>query len=184
MAGIIKVDRVQSDSNLAFNIAGANVAFMDASALRLVGSGITANGTTIVSGGRVVTAAQPTGSVLQVVQTVKTSIFSMSSTSWTAVTGYSATITPTSSTSKIYAIFSPHFYFGSANSIDGGLRIDRNGTTIFTSSIMNNVSAITMLGGSVPITYLESPATTSALTYTLQFNCGFANSPYQYPTIS
>jgi len=31
MAGILKVDQLQSDSNLAFNVAGSNVAFMDAS---------------------------------------------------------------------------------------------------------------------------------------------------------
>ena len=79
---------------------------MDASALQLVGSNVTVGGTNVIQSGRVVRTGMPAGAVLQVVQTVKTSIFSMSSLSWTAVTGYSATITPTSSTSKILVMFS------------------------------------------------------------------------------
>ena len=128
MAGIIKVDRVQSDSNLAFNIAGANVAFMDASALRLVGSGITANGTTIVSGGKVVTAAQPTGSVLQVVQATKTDTFTTTSSTWTNITGLTATITPTSTSSKILIMGSVPFGINASYFCD--VRFARNGTVV------------------------------------------------------
>ena len=68
MAGIIKVDRVQSDTNLAFNIAGSNVAFMNASSLQMVGSNVSLAGTNVITNGRLVTSGLPVGSVLQVAQ--------------------------------------------------------------------------------------------------------------------
>lgn len=48
MAGIIKVDRVQSDSNLAFQVADANVAFMNSTGLQMTGSQLSLGGTTII----------------------------------------------------------------------------------------------------------------------------------------
>ena len=178
MAGVIKVDRVQSDSNLAFNIAGANVAFMDASALRLVGSGITANGTTIVSGGKVVTAAQPTGAVLQVVQTVKTDTFSTSGGSWVDVTGFSVSITPSSSSSKILVSFSGYAASSSASAGTYAilLRLVRDATTVFVGNARGSgQQAAAQIGSSnyhyaqsLAGTYLDSPATASAVTYKLQ----------------
>lgn len=45
MAGIIKVDRVQSDSNLAFNIGGSNVAYFNTDGINMTGNQIiTGNG--------------------------------------------------------------------------------------------------------------------------------------------
>ena len=124
-----------------------------------------------------------TGTVLQVVQATNGTQTSNSSSTW-ATTGLAASITPSSSSSKILARFSPNIYFGSANSIGCGLRIDRSGTTLYTTGLANNVSAIVMLSGNYCVEYLDSPATTSSITYTLQFNCPFANSPYKYPTIN
>ena len=69
MAGILKCDRIQSDSNLAFAIAGSNVAFMNATSLQMAGSNISLGGTNVFTSGKLVTAAQPTGAVLQVVNT-------------------------------------------------------------------------------------------------------------------
>ena len=69
MAGILKCDQVQSDSNLAFAIAGSNVAFMNATSLQMVGNNISLAGTNVISSGKLITAAQPVGSILQVVQT-------------------------------------------------------------------------------------------------------------------
>jgi len=67
MAGILKVDQVQSDSNLAFAIAGSNVAFMNATSLQMVGSNVSLAGTNVITNGKLVTAGMPVGSVLQVV---------------------------------------------------------------------------------------------------------------------
>lgn len=175
MAGIIKVDRVQSDSNLAFNVAGANVAFMDASALRLVGSGITANGTTIVSGGRVVAAAQPSGAVLQVVQNASSTM--VNTTTGTDVNLLSQTITPTSSTSKILIRLSFMLGAGDNNSFWMKRNSTKIGGTGYTSTYqvpdsfvnLDDVSYNIAAWGMYNITweYLDSPATTSAITYTL-----------------
>ena len=67
MAGILKCDQVQSDSNLAFAIAGSNVAFMNATSLQMVGSNVSLAGTNVITNGKLVTAGMPVGSVLQVV---------------------------------------------------------------------------------------------------------------------
>jgi hypothetical protein len=47
MAGILKVDRVQSDSNLAFQIGSANVAYFNTMGLNVTGGEIIAGGSTL-----------------------------------------------------------------------------------------------------------------------------------------
>jgi hypothetical protein len=49
MAGILKVDQVQSDSNLSFQVAGANVAYMNSTGLQMTGGQITAGGNTLLN---------------------------------------------------------------------------------------------------------------------------------------
>jgi hypothetical protein len=98
MAGILKVDQVQSDSNLAFNIAGSNVAFMNATSLQVVGSNLSFAGNNVITSGRVVSSAQPVGAVLQVVRGEYSTLTSTSSlVTWSNVG--SATITPTTTLS-------------------------------------------------------------------------------------
>jgi hypothetical protein len=48
MAGILKVDQVQSDSNLSFQVAGANVAYMNSTGLQMTGGTLSLAGTTII----------------------------------------------------------------------------------------------------------------------------------------
>lgn len=48
MAGILKVDQVQSDSNLSFQVAGANVAYMNSTGLSMTGGTLSLGGTTII----------------------------------------------------------------------------------------------------------------------------------------
>jgi hypothetical protein len=47
MAGILKVDQVQSDSNLSFQVAGSNVAYMNSTGLQMTGGQIIAGGNTL-----------------------------------------------------------------------------------------------------------------------------------------
>lgn len=177
MAGILKVDRVQSDSNLAFNIAGSNVAFMNATSLQMVGSNISVAGTTVISNGRLVTSAQPVGAVLQVVQTQLTTVqtFSPGAGVFTNITGASASITPTSASNKILVTYST-FMTSSQNSAYWMqfLRMLRDGTAVAVGTQASykvtgaaNYSASTQYGGPVMQTFLDSPATTSAVTYQL-----------------
>jgi hypothetical protein len=80
-----------------------------------------------LSGGVILRSA---GSIIQVVQTVKTDTFSTTSTgSWIDVTGMTATITPNSATNKILMRVTMTV---SANPVNvlGALRLVRNSTAI------------------------------------------------------
>jgi len=122
--------------------------------------------TTGSSGQSIPKAALPTGSVLQVVTNIASVNFSTSSTSYVD-TGMSATITPTSSSSKILAMVSFNGF-----RINAGYlltKLYRNTTDITTSygtgffGAGNSVSDYD--GATVSFTLLDSPATTSSTTY-------------------
>jgi hypothetical protein len=49
MAGILKCDQVQSDSNLSFQVAGANVAYMNTTGLQMTGGQIIAGSNTLLT---------------------------------------------------------------------------------------------------------------------------------------
>lgn len=49
MAGILKVDQVQSDSNLSFQVAGANVAYMNSTGFNITGGQIIAGSNTLIT---------------------------------------------------------------------------------------------------------------------------------------
>ena len=108
-----------------------------------------------------------TGSVLQVVQGVTTTetLF----TSATYADAITVNITPSSSSNKILLVTS---IFGQANgtTTDAGLRLTRNSTAIATW--VEWIRSSNYGGGSGQMTaslnYLDSPATTSAITYRLQ----------------
>ena len=178
MAGVIKVDRVQSDSNLAFNVAGANVAFMDASSFRTVSSNLVVAGTSIISNGKIVSSIQPSGSILQVVQTIVRSTWSVTSpgTTWTDISGMSANITPSSISSRIMVMFT--VWSGTSNNTYGrGIRVVRDGSVILTSSATstseprhtNSYLAYSASQTCDTNTLVDSPSSTSSLTYKLQF---------------
>jgi len=133
--------------------------------------------TTGSSGQSIPKAALPTGSVLQVVNTTKTDIFTTTSTSFVDVTGFSASITPTSSSSKILVMVS--FCF-SANSGAGypQTRILRGSTAVYVGdSAGSRTPALNLTYGysqdngfitPASAQFLDSPATTSATTYKVQ----------------
>lgn len=117
------------------------------------------------------------GGVLQVVSTAKTDVFSTSSTSFTDVTGLSASITPSSSSNKILVLCSGMGGMDSANS--AALRLVRDSTGIFlgnSASGYTQCSWANFYSGSADgnnaesfsITYLDSPSTTSSITYKIQ----------------
>ena len=118
------------------------------------------------------------GHVVQVVSATKTDTLFSQSTTNVDITGLSVTITPKSSTSKIFIMFDVH-YIG--NDAGGGLQLLRGSTDIaiadasgsrarFTAIGMysNNTSPSAYSGGATTANFLDSPATTSATTYKLQ----------------
>lgn len=117
----------------------------------------------------------PTGSVLQVVSTNKTDTFSTTSTSFVDVTGLSVQITPSATSSKILitgALIGSatyHFFFA---------RLMRDSTQVLVPDSTGNRStanfgfatqvASNYMPHTIPIHALDSPSSTSALTYKIQ----------------
>jgi hypothetical protein len=113
-----------------------------------------------------------TGGILQVIQTVKSDTFSVASTSYANITGLSASITPTSTTSKVLIILSLGTVDATGNVLITG-DITRAGTQIGIGDVAGSRTS----GGwartphdsnrneTVVYTLLDSPATTSSTTY-------------------
>jgi hypothetical protein len=123
-------------------------------------------------------AALPTGSVLQVIQSVFTGTQSFNSTSaFTDVTSLSASITPTTNTNKILVMFTVHVY--GANNLY--FRIVRGSTAIGIGDAAGSRQQVSSGNGYtagmgnttqfMPYSnqFLDSPATTSSTTYKIQF---------------
>jgi len=115
-------------------------------------------------------ATLPTGSVLQVVNGVYGTSTSTSSSTFSD-TGLTATITPTSSTSKILVLVGHNGCRKESSNTTLQVRLLRSGTKI--TGIEDNGgrtgdTSVNEFGG-VFITYLDSPATTSATVYKTQF---------------
>lgn len=128
-------------------------------------------------------ANAPSGSVLQVVTTTKTSFFSLAGgETWTDVTGLSANITPLSSSSKIVVLVSSGASFNEQDTF-GFLRIMRDSTAIGLGdsrgsatrvgmNVSQQTAGVTQVW-SLPATQVitDSPNTTSSVTYKLQAWC-------------
>jgi hypothetical protein len=116
------------------------------------------------------------GNILQVVNaTYSTSTSSSSSTF--ADTGLTASITPTSASSKILVLVNQVGCGKETNNTWLSLRLVRNSTTILNYERFAgaNGSSSTNFGGSCSASYLDSPATTSVTTYKTQFASGNNN---------
>jgi hypothetical protein len=150
---------------------------------------VTTQNTSAIIGGKLPTARLPAGAVLQVVSGTLNSSATTSSTSFVD-TGLAVTITPTSALSKIYMVintntsvsnYTGRIYFR----VTGGNAASYIGTG---GTGVNCAMAITpRVDGSgyimhpVSLSYLDSPATTSAITYKLQWyvekETGYLNRP-------
>ena len=145
-------------------------------------------------------AAGNAGIGSNVVQTVKTDVFTTTSTSYTVITGLTATITPTSATSKILVLANVKGASNQATS-GGGLqyRLMRDSTAIYIGDASGSATQAsgqlgTRLTGSEALlisdtaVMLDSPATTSAVIYSVQVraNAGtaFINKPESTSTDS
>tara|TARA_A100001035_G_scaffold112162_1_gene87932 strand:+ start:122 stop:643 length:522 start_codon:yes stop_codon:yes gene_type:complete len=134
------------------------------------------------------TAGIPTGgggSIIQVVSTTKTDTFSTSSSSFTDITGLSASITPKFSTSKILVL--THVTGNGNGSTRVNFRLMRDSTAICIGD--TNGSRCRTFGGifapnndntteTVSAVHLDSPATSSAVTYKVQVTNQSGNAVY------
>ena len=118
-------------------------------------------------------AAGGGGKVLQVVSAATSTNTNIATTTYTDTT-ITATITPTLSTSKILVIISAQFLTYSTSAvvfIDSKAKLMRGATDILTNNLMTQIEGASFnlsLAGSYALTYLDSPATTSATTYKVQ----------------
>ena len=126
------------------------------------------------------------GKILQVVQTVKTDTFTTSSTTPVDITGFSVSITPSSSSSKIlvswlinnsgYAHQDFYLMRGSTKLFYGDLYGSQTQSThhMYATSTGNMWYSVYALSGQ----YLDSPATTSTTTYKFQVAVPYNNTYY------
>jgi hypothetical protein len=158
----------QNSTTPVMNITGSNV-----------GIGTTSpTGLLDVASRGITKGSMPAGTVLQVLQTFKSDLFSIASGTPTDITGFSVTITPTSSTSKI-------LIFTTLNSVSNSnpypkLILYRGSTAICLGTAGSSTTKQSMMASYIaasdgtPISYsstqifLDSPATTSSITYKWQ----------------
>tara|TARA_R100001086_G_scaffold43439_1_gene19201 strand:- start:9 stop:536 length:528 start_codon:yes stop_codon:yes gene_type:complete len=118
------------------------------------------------------------GGIIQIVQTVKTDTMSTSGTggSYQDITGLSVTITPSSSSNKVLIV--PSILMAADSGHRHGYRILRGSTVICVGDTAGSRNPATSFQGNPPNNvmafnhtnlFLDSPATTSATTYKVQF---------------
>ena len=141
-------------------------------ALTQVASGLIASvsGASLTGTQNIPKATLPTGSVLQVVNATNTTQESTTSTSYSA-TSLNASITPSSATSKILVLVS--MKPGTVASGQGVYyQLWRGGASVFQIGSVDayvNATGVAEVHGASSCSFLDSPATTSSITYTVYF---------------
>lgn len=132
---------------------------------------------------RAVTLAQAaSGTVLQVVQGSYSSALSTTSGTYTT-TNLTASITPSSATSKILIVVSALGAISGSQGINssGAYTIAKNGSQISGDVVMrtyNYAGSGCYLSAPISLSYLDSPATTSSVAYALYFKTGASSYTY------
>jgi hypothetical protein len=173
MASEIKANKISPATGTDFTLGDSGDTFT-------VPSGTTldiASGATLDTTGATVSGLT-TGKVLQVVQTYKTDTASTTSTSFVDVSGFSANITPASTSNKILVLVTIGGQ-GQSGVSQAYFRIDRNGSVVGVADAAGSRRQISGASiypadnntmSSTAFNYLDSPSTTSSLTYKIQFS--------------
>jgi len=141
--------------------------------------GVGANNTVLTADSTTATglkwAAVSGGKVLQVVSATTSTTVSNNTATYTD-SNLTASITPSSTSSKVLVLFHQNGCFRSAAGSTSGLylRLLRGATEIFVPAQdwgYTNLNQI-FLGGSISGAYLDSPSTTSSVTYKTQVKSG------------
>jgi hypothetical protein len=112
------------------------------------------------------------GKILQVVNAFHSTQVAVNSATY-AATGLTATITPTAATSKVIVMITNPMRtwnnnIGSTNSGQALSKLYRNGSEVhyfYEFGYLDNASVARDMRGNATITFIDSPATTSATTY-------------------
>ena len=143
-----------------------------------LGSGVV--DTSTIADGAVTGIKHGAGSIIQVVQTVKTDTDSTSSKTFSNISGLSVNITPISSSNKVLLI--ADLSFGGPITNTHAIRFSRGATAIYIADVASNrIRGSISLGGvggynyeqrTLQKTFLESPNTTSEVSYHIQWRIG------------
>ena len=141
-----------------------------------LGIGSTGNVLTVASGIPSWAAPAGGGKVLQVIYG-NTTTNAQNSTSTYADTNLTASITPSSATSKVLAIVQQNGCGKETNNTYFFMRLLRGATEIveFGASAGSNNTTTNNYIGTIGVAYLDSPATTSSTTYKTQFQSASNN---------
>jgi len=154
----IKVNNIQSRT-------GSAISFTSGDAITIPsGATITNNGTASGFGG---------GKIGQVVQGTDTTETAITSTSY-ADTGLSASITPTSTSSKILVMWDIQYRVntGSSNNIIAFIKTLRDTTLIGSYAKARSDGFVGEYGGTITFSFLDTPSSTSSITYKTQAALG------------
>ena len=162
---------------MTIRLVGSSSGYTEIDAPAVAGSNTltlpTGNGTSgqyLQTNGSGVLSWAAAGKILQVVNVAYSTAASSASATY-ADTGLTATITPSSSSSKVLVVVH-HNGCAKINNTFMGVKLLRGSTDIakIEESAGYTNSAAANRFGSISIEYLDSPATTSATTYKTQFN--------------
>jgi hypothetical protein len=139
-------------------------------------------GTMMLTDTGVTTAQMPAGSVIQVVQTISTTIVVNNTTSYVDA-GLTTNITPTSSSSKILALLSFTFRHGASNYVNNIVQLTRTisgGSLVGIGDVRvgNSLNATVVEQTSNSLNVLDSPNTTSQIAYAVRFAVLSSSSSY------
>jgi hypothetical protein len=115
-------------------------------------------------------ASVPSGSVIQVVQGTYATSTVIATATYTD-SGLSATITPSSTSSKILVMWTTHAMLDGSVTRGWGCKLMRNTTAVYTDAQNYRTYGDPNTGDlrlTIPISHLDSPSTTSAITYKVQ----------------
>ena len=187
MASEVKTNKISPSTSTTVTLGDASDLFqLPASAEIDIASGATldVNGIIDVTGATV--TGLTTGKVLQVVQTVKTDTTSTTSAAGTYadIAGITVDITPSATSSKVLVFW--ELYVGAETNWGVDIRLMRASATPLLADAAGSrvrTSQQTVSGGSGGMTnnsmvYLDSPSSTSATTYKMQWSLQSAGTMY------
>lgn len=141
-------------------------------------NGVTIDGVLVKDGAIASSYITGAGKVLQVVQATYSTATEVASTTY-ADSGLSASITPSSASNKVLVIVTQSLQISiSDNGLKGYTKLLRDSTDIVTDSILQILTggaSSSLLQANHSICYLDSPSTTSALTYKTQIKVNDTN---------
>ena len=158
----------------AANLTSIPAANITGTIAAVSGANLTALNATQLTSGAMPAARMPAGSIVQVAQTVQTATFSTATDAWDNITGMDVDITPSDSNNKMIVTYTINCASNAGQRF--GVRLYRNSTAITYADGDGDRQVATSIGKSASgtdsehhsITYIDSPATGSQVTYFLK----------------